>query len=64
MSLWGFDQLQSDNRTFDPHTLHECEELQDLYVAELIESDHRDAAHTLLKDWNAFVTFYRYPKEH
>ena len=49
---------------FNAQSLKECEELRDLYVAELTESDHRDAAHTLLRDWDAFVTFYRYPKEH
>ena len=48
---------------FNAQSLSECEELRDLYIAELIESDHRDAAHTLLRDWDAFVTFYRYPKE-
>ncbi|MCH7800340.1 MAG: IS256 family transposase [Chloroflexi bacterium] len=45
-------------------TLRECEELRDLYVAELRASDHQDAAETMLRDWDSFVTFYRYPKEH
>jgi transposase-like protein len=45
-------------------TLRECEELRDIYVAELIESGHRDAAETMLRDWESFITFYRYPKEH
>jgi len=43
--------------------LRECEELRDLYVAELRASDHQDAAETMLRDWDSFVTFYRYPKE-
>jgi len=42
--------------------LEECEELRDLYVAELRANDHQDAAETMLRDWGAFVTFYRYPK--
>ena len=35
-------------------TLKECEELRDIYVAELIESGHRDAAETMLRDWESF----------
>ena len=45
-------------------TLRECEELRDQYVAELRSSDHQDASETMLRDWDAFAMFYRYPKEH
>ena len=45
-------------------TLRECEELRDQYVVELRSSDHQDASETMLRNWDAFVTFYRYPKEH
>jgi len=45
-------------------TQKECEELRDRYVAELMGRDQRAAAETVLRDWNDFVTFYHYPKEH
>ncbi len=40
------------------------EELRDRYVAELVAADQRPAADTILRDWEDFVTFYHYPKEH
>lgn len=45
-------------------TQEECEELRDRYVAELRASDQKSAADTVLRDWEDFVTFYHYPKEH
>ncbi len=45
-------------------TQKECEELRDRYVAELMAADQRAAAETVLRDWEEFVTFYHYPREH
>jgi hypothetical protein len=42
----------------------ECEQLRDRYIEELLAADHRGAAETVLRDWEEFVTFYRYPTEH
>lgn len=42
----------------------ECEVLRDGYVAELRAAQQKGAAETLLRDWEDFVTFYRYPQEH
>ena len=42
----------------------ECERLRDAYVAELRAAGHASAAETVLRDWEDFVTFYSYPKEH
>ena len=41
-----------------------CEELRDRYVADLRAADQRSAAETVLRDWEEFVTFYHYPREH
>jgi transposase-like protein len=41
-----------------------CEERRDGYVAELRSMGQRAAAETVLRDWEDFVTFYHYPKEH
>jgi transposase-like protein len=41
-----------------------CEELRDRYVADLRAADQHSAAETVLRDWEEFVTFYHYPKEH
>ena len=41
-----------------------CELLRDRYVAELRAAGQRAAADTVLRDWEDFVTFYHYPKEH
>jgi transposase-like protein len=45
-------------------TQKECEELRDCYVTELMADDQRAAAETVLRDWEDFITFYHYPKEH
>jgi len=45
-------------------TQKECEELRDRYVAELMATDQRAAAETVLRNWEDFVTFYHYPREH
>ena len=45
-------------------TQKECEELRDRYAAELMAVDQRAAAETVLRDWEDFVTFYHYPREH
>jgi len=49
---------------YEAPTQKECEELRDRYVAELMGRDQRAAAETVLRDWDDFVTFYHYPKEH
>lgn len=41
-----------------------CEELRDRFVAELLAAGQKPAAETILRDWEEFVTFYHYPKEH
>jgi putative transposase len=41
-----------------------CEELRDRYVTDLRSADQNSAAETVLRDWEEFVTFYHYPKEH
>ena len=41
-----------------------CERLRDAYVAELRAEGQASAAETVLRDWEDFVTFYAYPKEH
>jgi transposase-like protein len=41
-----------------------CEALRDSYVAELRAMDQGPAAETVLRDWEDFVSFYHYPKEH
>jgi len=45
-------------------TQKECEDLRDRYVAGLLAADQRAAAETVLRDWEDFVTFYHYPREH
>lgn len=40
----------------------ECERLRDVYIAELRAQGQALAA--VLRDWEDFVTFYDYPKEH
>ena len=49
---------------YEAPTQKECEELRDRYVAELMGRGQRAAAETVLRDWDDFVTFYHYPKEH
>ena len=41
-----------------------CEERRDAYVAKLRSKGQGAAAETVLRDWEDFVTFYHYPKEH
>jgi transposase-like protein len=45
-------------------TQADCERLRDAYVAELRAMGQGAAAETVLRDWEDFVTFYRFPKEH
>jgi transposase-like protein len=45
-------------------TREECERLRSRYVAELYAQGQSAAAETILRDWDEFVTFYRFPKEH
>jgi putative transposase len=45
-------------------TRAECERLRDAYVAELRAAGQGPAAETVVRDWEDFVTFYRFPKEH
>jgi Transposase and inactivated derivatives len=48
----------------EAETREACEDLRDRYVADLIANDQRPAAETVLRDWEDFVTFYHYPREH
>ena len=41
-----------------------CEERREAYVAGLRSKGQGAAAETVLRDWEDFVTFYHYPKEH
>ena len=45
-------------------TQAECERLRDEYVTELRAAGQTPAAETVLRDWDDFVRFYHYPKEH
>ena len=45
-------------------TRAECERLRDEYVSELRTEGRTDAAETVLRDWEAFVSFYDFPTEH
>ena len=38
--------------------------MRDRYVADLLATDQRPAAETVLRDWDDFVTLYHYPREH
>ena len=42
----------------------ECERLRDEYVCELRDDGPGDAAETVLRDWESFVSFYDFPMEH
>jgi transposase-like protein len=48
----------------EAQTLAACEELRDHYVSDLRQAGQESAADTVLRDWEDFVTFYHYPKEH
>ena len=45
-------------------TRAECERLRDEYVGELRAEGRTDAAETVLRDWEDFVSFYDFPTEH
>ena len=45
-------------------TRAECERLRDEYVSELKGDGRGDAAETVLRDWESFVSFYDFPMEH
>ena len=42
----------------------ECERLRDKYVSDLRADGRSDAADTVLRDWESFVSFYDFPVEH
>ena len=42
----------------------ECERLRDEYLSDLRADDRSDAAETVLRDWESFVSFYDFPVEH
>ena len=41
-----------------------CERLRDEYVSDLRADGRTDAAETVLRDWESFVSFYDFPEEH
>jgi transposase-like protein len=41
-----------------------CEQVRDAYVAELQAQGHAQAAACVLREWEDFVRFYAFPKEH
>ena len=45
-------------------TRSECEWLRDEYVTELRTEGRTDAAETVVRDWESFVSFYDFPIEH
>jgi transposase-like protein len=45
-------------------TQADCERLRDGYVAELRAAGQEQAAACVLRDWEDFVRFYQFPKEH
>lgn len=45
-------------------TRAECERLRDDYVADLSSGGRIDAAETVVRDWESFVSFYDFPTEH
>ncbi len=45
-------------------TREACEQLRDAYVAELEAQGQARAAATVLREWEDFVRFYSFPKEH
>ena len=48
----------------EAETRKTCEEMRERYVADLLAIDQRPAAEMVLRDWEDFVTFYHYPREH
>lgn len=62
-------RLQADARRrlreiAEAPTRAECEQLRDGYVADLREAGQANAAACVLRDWDDFVRFYTFPKEH
>jgi transposase-like protein len=55
---------QEVRKLWEAPTRKECEERRDSYVAQLREQGQVQAADCLLRDWDDFVTFYDFPKEH
>ena len=51
-------------KVYQAPTQSECEALRDELVDRLRSQSHIAAAETLLRDWDDFVTFYDFPKEH
>ena len=49
---------------YEAPTRREAEECRDRYVARLRAGGHEAAAETVLRDWEEFVTFYDFPREH
>ena len=45
-------------------TRSECERLRDEYVADLRTEGRSDAAETVVRDWESFVSFYDFPVKH
>ena len=45
-------------------TRSECERLRDEYVVDLSADGRTDAAETVVRDWESFVSFYDFPMEH
>ena len=45
-------------------TRSECERLRDEYVVELSAAGRIEAAETVVRDWESFVSFYDFPVEH
>ncbi len=45
-------------------TRSECERLRDEYVVDLSAEGRVDAAETVVRDWESFVSFYDFPVEH
>ena len=45
-------------------TRAECERSRDEYVSDLRADGRSDAADTVLRDWESFVSFYDFPVEH
>jgi len=63
LGLWAETRRRLREIT-EAETQEACEELRDRYVADLVAADQRAAAETVLRDWEDFVTFYHYPREH
>jgi putative transposase len=62
-------RLQAEVRTrlrelWEAESRVECERRRDLVVAWLREEGQERAAQTVLRDWDDFVSFYDFPREH